>query len=373
MKKQILPTGFVVLSFLFPLKATAATFDKLYVFGDSLSDTGNVFTVSSAANKLDPSIPITPPSPPYFQGRFSNGPNWVDYLAPELGTAPVINSTALAVGGPIAFTPSGPTVNFNYGGATTTNSVNFSFGGARTGFESTDARLPVGLLTEVYSYTNDLNAAQKSADPDALYVVWAGPNDYNFGGLRSATVPIQNILTAVTALADKGARNILVPNIPDLGKTPRGLSTDPEGLTRVTQEHNSALTTVFNGLSDKYQGLNIIPFDVNAIFTDLRANPDKYGFTNLSSPCLTAVSVCANPNQYLFWDDIHPTTAGHRILAQGALESLNSAHTPTSVPEPASVLGILALGALGVGSKLKRKQQTARPVKGNLVGHESNV
>ena len=91
MQKQILATGFFLLSFLFPLKVSAQNYDEIYVFGDSFSDTGNVFNATKGA---------IPPSPAYFNGRFSNGPVWVEYLAPQLG---------------LTFDPS---TNFAFGGAT---------------------------------------------------------------------------------------------------------------------------------------------------------------------------------------------------------------------------------------------------------------
>ncbi|HEY9665653.1 MAG TPA: autotransporter outer membrane beta-barrel domain-containing protein, partial [Coleofasciculaceae cyanobacterium] len=78
MKPQILATGVVLLSFLLPLKTLAATFNRMYVFGDSTSDTGNVFNASGR---------VLPPFP-YFNGRFSNGWNWVDYLAQDLNLNP---------------------------------------------------------------------------------------------------------------------------------------------------------------------------------------------------------------------------------------------------------------------------------------------
>lgn len=76
MKKQIVTTGFFLFSFLFPLKATAASFTQIYVFGDSVSNIGNVFDSTGGA---------IPPNQFYFDGRFSNGPVWVDYLAQDLG------------------------------------------------------------------------------------------------------------------------------------------------------------------------------------------------------------------------------------------------------------------------------------------------
>jgi phospholipase/lecithinase/hemolysin len=74
----------------------------------------------------------------------------------------------------------------------------------------------------------------------------------------------------------------------------------------------------------------------------------------------------------LFWDSIHPTTAGHQLIGDLAFDALNSAQghqlsrdlafgaldsaDQESVPEPTSVLAILVFGVSGAGLMLKRKQ-----------------
>jgi len=157
--------------------------DRLYVFGDSLSDTGNVFAATGGA---------FPQSPPYFNGRFSNGPLWVEYLADDLGL------------------PRNPSTNFAYGGATTgsNNAIN--------------SALP-GLQQEINGFTT----ANPSADPNGLYIVWAGANDYPGAGDINPTIPVTNLSNAVQSLAGVGARNILVVNlpVPDLGQLPGTLNT----------------------------------------------------------------------------------------------------------------------------------------------------
>ncbi|MBD2776642.1 SGNH/GDSL hydrolase family protein [Iningainema tapete] len=340
MKKIILATA-SLLALIFPFEAKAATFDKIYVFGDSLSDTGNVFTVTTVANRLNPTIPVDPPSPPYFNGRYSNGPVWVDYLANSLGST-LTPSTNLAVGSPITLTPTGDLgVNFFFNGATTTQGVNFAFGGATSGLNNaSDPRLP-GVLREVQAFTNDLTLANQPADPQALYVVWAaGSNDYSSGNLNS-TIFAENISQGVTSLFDVGARNILVVNVPDLGQTPRARRIgDANARTQVSQEFNASLTTTLNNLSQTLPGINLIPFDVNSIFAEAIANPTRFGFTNVTEPCLNTVNftICSNPNEYLFWDDIHPTTVTHRFLGELVFERLAS--KPQSVPEPASTVSL---------------------------------
>ncbi len=291
---------------------TLGNFDEIYVFGDSLSDTGNVFKVTGG---------FLPPSPPYFQGRASNGPLWVEYLAPKLELTP------------------NPNTNFAFGGATTGRSNTTPFPG-----------LP-GLQQQINGFT----VANPAANSNALYVVWAGSNDYLGGGASDPTQPVENLSTAVTSLASVGAENILVPNLPDLGRLPGTLGSESSStLSRLTEAHNSGLAKVLSGLSqDLGPDTNIIPLDVNALFDQAITNPAEFGFTNVTTACLDNFVACDNPDEFLFWDDIHPTTAVHQIVGEAAF---------AAVPEPASVLGTLAFGALGAGALLKRQQKKRKSV-----------
>lgn len=356
-QKTAVSSVFILFSFLLPVKATAASYSQIYVFSDSISDTGNVFNVTTTANRFAPTVTIDPPSPPYFNGRYSNGPAWVEYLADDLGLT-LTPSTQLAVGSPITITANGELgVNFFFNGATTTRNVNFAFGGAGSGLSNaSDPRLP-GILREVQAFTDDLTLANKSADPNALYIVWAaGSNDYSSGNFTEPTVPIQNISQGVISLFEVGARNILVPNIPDLGNVPRNLSLGPDistALTQLSQAHNLSLATTLNNLSQTYEGINLIPLAADSLFRAAITNPAEFGLTNVTEPCLDPVSniACANPDEYLFWDSIHPTAIAHARLGEFASSTLKA----EPVPEPSSELGVLAVGVMGIVSLLKRK------------------
>lgn len=355
MKKTIfLVTGFSLLSLMLPFEALAATFSKMYVFGDSLSDTGNEFNITTFAKQfVDPTTEIDPISPPAFNGRDSNGPLWVEYVAKNLGLT-LTPSTELAVGAPINTTPNGFGINFSYGGATTTQSVNFAIGGAETGFDNaTDPRLS-GVLREIQGYTNDLRVANSSADSDALYIVWAGANDYLSARFLQSTEAVGNIETVVTSLYNVGARNFLVPNLPDLGKTPLAISLGTEAaadLTALTEDHNSRLDTTLDGLNQSLTDINLISPNFYSLFNDQIDNPQEFGLTNVTEACLTgespAFSICDNPDEYLSWDNIHPTAVTHARIGEFASAALTS--KPKPVPEPSSVLGILALVVLRFG------------------------
>jgi len=339
MKKQLAATGFFLFSFMLPLKATALTFNQLYVFGDSLSDPGNVLLSSGG---------IVPQSPPYYQGRFSDGTNWVDDLDRQLGLNPVAYANAFIPGSPLP-----------------TDGINFAFGGATTGTTNTGNAFLPGLQTEIDLFKTTLGTGV--ANKDALYIVWAGSNDYLGGGVTNPTVPVSNISTTLKSLFDLGARNFLVANLPDLGKSPGGISQGPvasEALNQLTSAHNNGLSDALNQLNQTLNGVNIIPFDVDSLFNQVINSPGDYGFTNVTDSCLVSAnpinlfvgpfaSQCSNPDQYLFWDNLHPTAAANSLIANRAFQTLTNSQKST--PEASVELGILAIGALGAGSMLKRQ------------------
>lgn len=273
--------------------------DQIYVFGDSLSDTGNAF--QATGNQI-------PPSPPYFQGRFSNGPVWVEYLAQTLGLP-------------------------------ATSQFNFAFGGATTGTDNTINPALPGLSTEIAGYL----ATNPPVNPNGLYVVWAGANDYLGGGITNPSTPVSNLTSAITSLTEFGAKNILIVNLPDLGQLPSGNNTPLETpLDTLSSAHNFGLATALNQLQTTLgSDINLIPFDINSVFRQVLNNPQKFGFTNVIDACLTQVSICSNPDEYLFWDGLHVTTAGHEIIADSAFQSLQSA----AVPEPTFIVGTLSFAA----------------------------
>jgi phospholipase/lecithinase/hemolysin len=308
--------------------ANAASFTNLYVFGDSLSDTGNFYRATGN---------LLPPEPFYFQGRFSNGPVWVEYLAPKLG---------------LTYNPAN---NFAFGSASTDNTNTFPLLGSS---------FP-GLQQEIQAF----KASNPIADPNALYILWAGSNDYLGGRVTNPVQPVANIATAITSLAQAGARTILVPNLSDLGKIP-GTRTNPAasaGLTALSTAHNALLAQSLAALSSTLPSTSLILLDSNQLFNTVLTNPSQFGFTNTTESCLfpaplsnpgTIPTVCANPNQFAFWDDIHPTTAAHAILGEFAFTTVQNS---TAIPEPTTTAGMILVGALfgAARQKLKRDKVTA--------------
>ncbi|WP_228061731.1 SGNH/GDSL hydrolase family protein [[Phormidium] sp. LEGE 05292] len=311
--------------------AAGLSYSKMYVFGDSLSDTGNVYNSSTQQF----------PPPPYYKGRFSNGLNWVDYLAQDLGLTPTTFITQQGTQLPFSEIP--------------TQSINFAFGGATTGIDNTVSQTAPGLQQEVGAYLGSLQATNQTADPNALYILWAGANDYLptdstwFTPFKTPNQTINNISFALDSLLKAGAKQIAVANLPNLGELPKTLGTPGEtDLKNLAQAHNLALGQTINSLSQSYNA-KIVSLDFASLFADVINNPGNYNLTNVTQGCLLVQ--CQNPNQFLFWDDIHPTTKGHQLLADKAYSTLS-----TSVPEPGEELGLLLLGLLGAASIYKRKK-----------------
>ena len=321
MKTPIAAIGFFLFSLVLPVKAWAAAFSQMYVFGDSLSDTGNLFNLTGS-----------PPSP-YFNGRISNGPNWIDYLSEDLGLDPITYTSFLG------------------GAGSPTQGINFAFTGATTGTANTIVNGLPGLQQQIGFFNNYIQTNTPATD--ALYIVWAGGNDYfpttsSFVPFTDPTTPVNNLSFAVQSLATVGARNILVVNLPNLGDTPL-LNDTPvsDSFNTLAQAHNSSLNTTIGNLRQSLgSGVNLFSLDVNSLFSDAINNPANYGFTNVTDACIDNVQCVTDPNvqnQYLFWDQIHPTTVAHELVAQQALEE---------VPEPTFVLGMVTFATFLGGRKL---------------------
>ncbi len=301
-----------------PLQGLALPFSNLYVIGDSLSDQGNLFlatsTVVGPANAL-------PASDHYFQGRFSNGPVYTDLVSQALGIA------------------LGPSLS---GGN------NFAFGGARTGYntvESVGGPFPPGLFPWTLNAEVQAFKSRGVHDPGALYIVFSGANDVAdilVRQLNPATVipnTVNAIIGAVAAFASAGAKTVVVPNIPDLGRTPLFLRAGPAASAAAT-----SLSIQFNALLDAQldaiSTVRIIELDTFNLFRSIVFNPGRFGLTNVTTPCYSGFVApnpsgveCPNPTEFLFWDIVHPTARVHAILADAVI---------AAIPEP-STLALLLL------------------------------
>lgn len=223
-----------------------------------------------------------------------------------------------------------------------------------------------GVLAQVNLFSEPLKASNQKADPNALYVLQGGANDYLFDNLTDPTIPVRNLTSALQSLIDVGAKNIMVFNLPDLGQLPI-TRIDPQvsaGLTALTELYNSGFNATIAGFKQQQPDVNIIPVDTNSLFSQVLADPGKFGFKDVANSCLAGdfdairagnFSLCPNPEDFFFFDGVHPSTRGHDLIAQAALTAVQN--NSKSIPESSPALGMLAFGALGALGVVKRKQK----------------
>jgi len=294
-----------------PVFAYADT--EFVIFGDSLSDSGNYF-FNSGEFRTRPYEAI--PSAPYAIGgfHFTNGRTWIEQLATMLGDQ---RSGGPALRAPLTFS------NYAYGRAR-----------SRPGAPS----FPLfDLSTQVSLFLSDYGNAMPVG---ATYVMWTGSNDIQDALGELAVDPtgassfgiLQAAITAtadnVVALWSNGARDFLVPGAPNIAITPAVQAAGPQAEFAAMQlsiGYNTALSHALDSL-EGLPGIRITRLDVFTLLNDLVANPEVAGFANVTESCITpeviVEAVCRRPDQYLFWDGIHPTQAGHRYLALTAAEAL---------------------------------------------------
>lgn len=316
----------------------ASSIDAIYAFGDSLSDVGNVFLATGGAI----------PAAPYVNGQFTNGNVLVQDLASDLGLAPLTPSLA--------------------GG------TDYAYGGAETGVTSFNTSNPATDLLGPAGQITQFQGTHLTADPNGLYTIWIGSNDLS--DIAANAMPSQiaadlgivagNIDTAISELAGSGAKNFLVVTVPDLGKTPEALALGPLASAGASALSAAFDTTLVNGagpipslstiaLADS---TNISVLDTYSLLDAIAGDPGAYGFSNVTDPCLTGEvdyaggTPCTNPNQYLFWDELHPTAAADKLVADAALVS----GIPTPEPSSALLLGGGLLGLLALAARSRRSK-----------------
>lgn len=288
-------------------------FGEVVVFGDSLSDPGNVFALTGQYS-VRPFAPI--PSAPYAIGgmHFTNGPTWAERLSRELGS-PTGAGPALRA----------PQLYRNY-----------AFGGARARSGSAAASPDLGAQVGMYlANTGGVAAA------DSVHVLWLGANDVRdaleslaadpSGATSSAIVggAVTAVGSNIVALWSAGARTFLVPNVPNIAITP-AVASQPAivrgAAAQLSGAYNAALERTLATLQSRLPGTRIVRLDVFTLLNGIVAAPAPYGITETEAPCLRfgvyVGAICWDAGRHLFWDAIHPTTAVHGILAKSAASTL---------------------------------------------------
>jgi phospholipase/lecithinase/hemolysin len=313
----------LLLAFCFVLcglrSVAAQAYTSVVVFGDSLSDTGNDAVLSRA--KYTFSLQVPGPLTGYTNGRFTDGLDtspaarnytgvWIEQLAAKFATHPaVLNSLA---GG----------ANYSYGFATTGNGTSVFTYGPNDVLSFT--------LNNMGQQLTDYLATRPAITSNTLFVVWGGANDllHATSSADVLTAATQEV-TLVQRLVAAGATDILVPNLPPLGLVPRlnGSQATSVPATAAVQAFNQALAAGLAQAAAASSGrtLRLYPLDVYTLFSTAVASPAGYGFANVTASSQGNTTV--NPDTYLFWDDLHPTTYGHSLIAAAALNLLG---TPVS-------------------------------------------
>lgn len=305
-------------------------FSSLVSFGDSLSDIGT-YSVGTVKALGGGKYTINDPS----------AKNWIELMATKLNVpAPCPAQTGLEGDASAGF--SVPVTNFSnctayaQGGARVTNPIgpgNKALGGTAAVL----GQLTVPVATQIQRH---LTAKGGSFTGNEIVFVMAGANDVfiNLATVGAGGSPTAAVTAMGTAGAElggyvknlvvgKGAKYVVVVNVPDVSKTPFALaqSADTQGLI------NTMVTTFNTQLQQGLAGTDVVLVDAYTVSRDLSANPSKYGLTNVTSPVcdlsagknpLGSSLVCTRNNliagateTFQYADTVHPTPYGYKLLS----------------------------------------------------------
>jgi phospholipase/lecithinase/hemolysin len=286
------------------VSANAQDYTSIVIFGDSLSDTGNVAHLTY--DKYGVRIPG--PYADYTDGRFTDGDDtipaaqkyfglWIEQYAAMLPSKPIILDSL--DGG----------TNYAYG---------FAFTGSGTSVLTLGSTSLSVNVNNIGQQITDYLAAHPVISKRTLFVVWGGANDLlNATSTDDVIKADINQLTNIQRLIDAGATQFILPNLPPLGLIPRlnGSPTTSVPATAASVLFNQILNTGLDILRDLNfeKRLRFVRLDVFSLFNQIVACPQSYALTDITSSSQEMPAV--DPDTYLFWDDLHPTTRGHNILA----------------------------------------------------------
>jgi outer membrane lipase/esterase len=272
--------------------ATLPTYDAIYVFGDSYCDVGNIYVATKG---------LIPPTP-YYNGRFSNGPIWVEHVAGALG---------------LSLRPS------ELGG------TDYAFGGA---WATAPVSTPEGDIPDVPAQVElYLSKHHGKADPKALYIIEGGGNDIlgALPGTNSAAAKelgsriAASLSEAELLLRRAGAKHFLIPNLFNVGLVPaaQAHATFADEASAATD----AYLTEYLAAESLIEGVRIQRVDVFALLNAIKKDTAHFGFADVVKACLdpATYAVCSDPDHTFFWDDEHPTEFGHSFFAVGTITALS--------------------------------------------------
>lgn len=333
----------------------ASEIKQMVFFGDSLTDSGNLYKYV---------LHILPKSPPYFQGRFTNGPTWAENVGKYYHDKYNIEYKVYAVGGATAVFHK-PTNEF------------------------------VTLATLELEVNHYLLKSLFSNKSKTLYGIWIGGNDYFFDQTSEpnqiTTDVVNSIMWAIATLADRGGENFLILNMPDLSRTPFLKNEEySKRLHTLSISHNQKLAAAIADLEKTHPNIKIYTVDIYNIFNNVIDNTEQFNkkynahITDTTQSCwgggyilkdtlseqtltseiqrdmlktngklsnevdaqeiaryirsspvlamtynmgklyMSGILPCSDADAYLFWDQIHPTQAVHQVLSKVVIEKLAS-------------------------------------------------
>lgn len=310
-------------------------------FGDSLSDNGNLYRFF---------LKIIPKSPPYYDGRFSNGSTWAEIVGNYYHDHYNVDYQISAVGGATAILRN-----------------------------PAKGALPYTIGEQVDSYLLAHPFKDKS---QILYAIWIGANDYMDEKDQEINGLINDVVNAtsdsVVKLINKGAKNVMLLDQPDLSKVPFAFNASADVIARLNELsllNHQKMVSLVDTLKKQYPDVNFVYIDIYDLFNDIFQDTQKYNqkynlhINNLTDSCwlggytlrsriakmndvmlnkdmtgrilkstslleaytvgkLSSMGVapCDDPDDYLFWDKVHPTAVTHQLLAAYVLEQLAQNH-----------------------------------------------
>lgn len=330
------------------MASTTASAAGIWIFGDSLTDPGNLRAATAGAFPAPFEIA---PDPPYPAGRRTNGNTWANYLEEDFTRASFTNSAvagALAGGFDYELAPGVvfPVDNLN----------DVTAFGLQLATSQPPALLPGvdGLQRQTLEFSGTSSARD-------IGVFWIGANDIFAPTVDPTVVPhpamiVDNIKTAAREVHGKGIQTLVVGNLPDLGATPLATVAGASALfSGATLQFNALLDAAALELMAELPDLTVQVVDIYSAFNDVLANPGDLGIVNTTDACIPDIVVvptspaCGNVNEFVFYDLVHPTTVMHRAIADEFSPFLASAN----VSAPASLWLLL----VGAGLLIRQRQQ----------------
>ena len=300
-------------------------FNSIAVFGDSLSDPGNLFLLTGGQFVAPPTYGMDGvdssgipevfaliPELAYESKHLSNGPTWIELLGGAIGLG---SNVRPAVPGALLGEDDGRAANYAVAGASA----------ADVGVTQFPLDVQVGLF---------LRDNRGHARRDGLHVIALGGNDIRAAFANPAVIglAVEAVVRNIRVLHAAGARTFLVWNVPNLGTTPAfqrlnalvapGIAAGATGLSML---YNAQLAQGLASVA-ALKDIELIQFNAFESLQQVQANPQRFGLADATNACIqpnvpafgfpsAAPFRCAQPDRHLFWDGIHPTRAGHAIIA----------------------------------------------------------